>query len=87
MPRLYIDANASTPPHPDAVAAVQRELALGVAPGELAFCSSATEALHLLLRVWRGKWKRPAAKVGSEMAGNRSGWGPQPLRPVHKVLK
>ena len=80
MPRLYFDANASTPPHPEAVAAMQRALqeewanptsthregqrarhrleearramaeALGVAPGELVFCATATEALHLLIR-------------------------------------
>jgi cysteine desulfurase len=80
MPRLYFDANASTPPHPDAVDAVRRAMAedwanptsthregqrarfhleearrelaaaLNVAPGELVFCASATEALHLLIR-------------------------------------
>ena len=80
MPRHYIDANASAPPHPDAIEAVHRAmlvdwgnptsthregqrarhrveearreiaLSLGVAPGELIFCSSATEALHLLIR-------------------------------------
>jgi cysteine desulfurase len=80
MPRLYFDANASVPPHPEAVEAVRRAMAedwanptsthregqrarhrleearreiaasLGVAPGELVFCASATEALHLLIR-------------------------------------
>lgn len=80
MPRLYADANATVPPHPEAVEAVRRAMvedwanptsthregqrarhrleearreiaaALGVAPGELVFCASATEALHLLFR-------------------------------------
>lgn len=80
MPRLYFDANATTPPHPEAVEAVRQAMAedwanptsthregqrarfrleearreiaasLGVAPGELVFCGSATEALHLLIR-------------------------------------
>jgi cysteine desulfurase len=80
MPRLYFDANATTPPHPEVVEAVRRAMAddwanptsthregqrarfrleearreiaaeLGVAPGELVFCASATEALHLLIR-------------------------------------
>ena len=80
MDRLYFDANATVPPHPEAVEAVRRAMvedwanptsthregqrarhrleearreiaaALGVAPGELVFCSSATEALHLLIR-------------------------------------
>lgn len=80
MPRLYFDANATAPPHPEAVEAVRRALvedwanptsthregqrarfkveearrqiaaSLGVAPGELVFCASATEALHLLIR-------------------------------------
>ncbi|HEX9080799.1 MAG TPA: aminotransferase class V-fold PLP-dependent enzyme [Holophagaceae bacterium] len=80
MSRLYFDANATVPPHPEAVEAVQRAMqedwanptsthregqrarfrleearreiavALGVAPGELVFCASATEALHLLIR-------------------------------------
>ena len=80
MPRLYFDANATTPPLPRVVQAVARAMAdswgnptsthregqrarhrleearrelaavLAVAPGELVFCASATEALHLLLR-------------------------------------
>ena len=80
MERLYFDANATVPPHPDAIAAVtmamregwanptsthregqrarhaveeaRRAIAasLGVAPAELVFCASATEALHLLIR-------------------------------------
>ncbi len=80
MLRLYADANATVPPHPEAVEAVRRAMvedwanptsthregqrarykleearreiaaSLGVAPGELVFCASATEALHLLLR-------------------------------------
>jgi len=80
MPRLYFDANATTPPHPEVVEVVQRAMAedwanptsthregqrarfrleearreiaaaLGVAPGELVFCASATEALHLLIQ-------------------------------------
>jgi len=80
MPRLYFDANATTPPHPEVVETVRRAMAedwanptsthregqrarfrieearreiatsLGVPPGELVFCSSATEALHLLIR-------------------------------------
>ncbi|GLH72546.1 cysteine desulfurase [Geothrix limicola] len=80
MPRLYFDANASVPPHPEAVEAVRRAMAedwanptsthregqrarfrleearreiaagLCVTPGELIFCASATEALHLLIR-------------------------------------
>ncbi len=97
MPRLYFDANATTPPHPDAVDAVRRamvedwanptsthregqrarfrleearrELAasLGVAPGELVFCASATEALHLLIRGLHGALgDRPAAVFPGE---------------------
>ncbi|HEX7554772.1 MAG TPA: aminotransferase class V-fold PLP-dependent enzyme [Geothrix sp.] len=80
MPRLYFDANATTPPHSEVVEAVRRAMvedwanptsthregqrarhrieearreiaiSLGVAPGELVFCASATEALHLLIR-------------------------------------
>ena len=80
MERLTFDANATVPPHPEAVEAVlaamrgtwanptsthqegqrarhaieeaRRAIAasLGVASGELVFCASATEALHLLLR-------------------------------------
>ena len=97
MPRHYIDANASTPPHLDAVEAVQRAmvqdwanptsthregqrarhrveearrelaLSLGVAPGELVFCSSATEALHLLIRgLQPALGDRPAAVFPGE---------------------
>ena len=80
MERLYFDANATAPPHPDAVAAATQAMraiwanptsthregqharhaveearrtiaaSLGVPPAELVFCSSTTEALHLLLR-------------------------------------
>ncbi len=97
MPRLYFDANASVPPHPEAVEAMRkamvedwanptsthregqrarfrleearREIAasLGVAPGELVFCSSATEALHLLVRgLWPALGDRPAAVFPGE---------------------
>ena len=97
MARLYFDANATTPPHPAAVAAVQgamadawgnptsthregqrarnlleearRELAeaLSVPPGELVFCASATEALHLLLRgLQPALGDRPAAVFPGE---------------------
>lgn len=80
MERFYFDANATTPPLPEVLAAQARAVAqawanptsthregqrarhfleearrvvageLGAAPGELVFCASATEALHLLLR-------------------------------------
>ncbi|HJV49668.1 MAG TPA: aminotransferase class V-fold PLP-dependent enzyme [Geothrix sp.] len=97
MPRLYFDANASTPPHPDAVEAVRRAMAedwanptsthregqrarfrleearrelaagFGVAPGELIFCASATEALHLLIRgLQPALGERPAAVFPGE---------------------
>ncbi|MCM2249469.1 MAG: aminotransferase class V-fold PLP-dependent enzyme [Geothrix sp.] len=97
MPRLYFDANASTPPHPEVVEAVRRAMAedwanptsthregqrarfrieearreiaasLGVAPGELVFCSSATEALHLLIRgLHSALGDRPAAVFPGE---------------------
>jgi cysteine desulfurase len=97
MARLYFDANATTPPHPDAAAAVCRTLAedwanptsthregqrarflleearrelaesLGVVPGELVFCASATEALHLLLRgLQAALGHRPAAVFPGE---------------------
>jgi len=97
MSRLYIDANASVPPHPEAVEAVRtamledwanptsthregqrarhrleearRELAtsLGVAPGELVFCASASEALHLLIRgLQPALGDRPAAVFPGE---------------------
>jgi len=97
MPRLYFDANASAPPHPEAVEVVRqamaedwanptsthregqrarfrleearRELAtsLGVAPAELVFCASATEALHLLIRgLQPALGDRPAAAFSGE---------------------
>ncbi|MFZ1376056.1 MAG: aminotransferase class V-fold PLP-dependent enzyme [Geothrix sp.] len=97
MPRLYFDANASAPPHPEAVEAVRQAMAedwanptsthregqrarflieearrgiagaLAVAPGELVFCASATEALHLLLRgLQPALWDRPAAVFPGE---------------------
>lgn len=97
MSRLYFDANASVPPHPEAVEAVRRAmvedwanptsthregqrarhrleearreiaLSLGVAPGELVFCASATEALHLLLRgLQPALGERPAAVFPGE---------------------
>ena len=97
MSRLYFDANASTPPHPDAVEAVRRAMvedwanptsthregqrarhrieearreiaaSLGVAPGELVFCASATEALHLLIRGLQPELgDRPAAVFPGE---------------------
>jgi cysteine desulfurase len=97
MSRLYFDANASAPPHPDAVEAVRRAMvedwanptsthregqrarhrieearreiaaALGVPPGELVFCASATEALHLLLRgLQAALGDRPAAVFPGE---------------------
>ena len=97
MSRLYFDANATTPPHPDAVEAVRRAMAedwanptsthregqrarfrleearrelaasLEVAPGELVFCASATEALHLLIRgLHAALGDRPAAVFPGE---------------------
>src|ERR1035438_2871823 len=97
MPRLYFDANATAPPHPDALEAVRRAMAedwanptsthregqrarfrleearreiaqsLGVAPGELVFCASATEALHLLIRALQSAvGDRPAAVFPGE---------------------
>ena len=97
MSRLYFDANATTPPHPEAVEAVRRAMAedwanptsthregqrprfrleearrelaasLGVAPGELVFCASATEALHLLIRgLHPALGDRPAAVFPGE---------------------
>jgi cysteine desulfurase len=80
MERYYFDANATTPPLPEVVAAEARAVALawanptsthregqkarhlleearravadglGTPPSQLVFCSSATEALHLLVR-------------------------------------
>lgn len=97
MTRLYADANATVPPHPDAVEAVRRALAeawanptsthregqrarhlleearralaegLGVAPAELVFCATATEALHLLVRgLQPALGERPAAVFPGE---------------------
>ncbi len=97
MPRLYFDANATTPPHPETVEAVRRAMeedwanptsthregqrarhhieearreiatTLDVAPGELVFCASATEALHLLLRgLQPALGDRPAAVFPGE---------------------
>ena len=97
MSRLYFDANASVPPHPEAVDSVRRAMvedwanptsthregqrarhrleearreiavSLGVAPGELVFCASATEALHLLIRGLRpALGDRPAAVFPGE---------------------
>ncbi len=97
MPRFYFDANATTPPHPDAVVAVRRAMAedwanptsthregqharyrleearrelaaaLDVPPGELVFCASATEALHLLIRgLHEALGDRPAAVFPGE---------------------
>ncbi|WP_243288243.1 cysteine desulfurase family protein [Geothrix terrae] len=97
MSRLYFDANATTPPHPEAVEAVRRAMtedwanptsthregqrarfrleearrelatALKVAPGELVFCASATEALHLLIRgLHPALGDRPAAVFPGE---------------------
>src|SRR5450631_1737895 len=97
MPRHYFDANASAPPHPEAVEAVRRAMAedwanptsthregqrarfrleearreiatsLGVAPGELVFCATATEALHLLIRgLYGALGDRPAAVFPGE---------------------
>lgn len=97
MPRFYFDANASAPPHPEAVEAARRAMAedwanptsthregqrarfhleearrelaasLAVAPGELVFCASASEALHLLLRgLQAALGDRPAAVFPGE---------------------
>lgn len=97
MSRLYFDANATTPPHPEVVEVVRRAMAedwanptsthregqrarfrleearreiaaaLDVAPGELVFCSSATEALHLLIRgLHPALGDRPAAVFPGE---------------------
>jgi cysteine desulfurase len=111
MPRLYFDANASAPPHPEAVEAVRRAMAedwanptsthregqrarflieearrgvaavLGVAPGELIFCASATEALHLLIRgLQPALGDRPAAAFPGEHSACLN-----PLRDWSKV--
>ncbi len=97
MPRLYFDANASTPPHPEVVEVVRRAMledwanptsshregqrarhrleearrelavALAVAPGELVFCATATEALHLLIHgLHPALGDRPAAVFPGE---------------------
>ncbi len=97
MLRHYFDANATAPPHPEAVEAVLRAMredwanptsthregqrarhrleearraiaaSLGVAPAELVFCASATEALHLLLRgLQAALGDRPAAVFPGE---------------------
>ncbi len=111
MPRLYFDANATTPPHLEAMAAVQHAMAedwanptsthqegqrarhrieearrgiaasLGVAPGELVFCASATEALHLLIRgLQPALGDRPAAVFPGEHSACLS-----PLRDWSRV--
>lgn len=116
MPRLYADANATVPPHPEAVEAVRRAMvedwanptsthregqrarykleearreiaaSLGVAPGELVFCASATEALHLLIRGLRpALGDRPAAAFPGEHSAclsplrdwSRAAWLPE----------
>jgi len=116
MPRHYFDANASAPPHPDAVEAVRRAMAedwanptsthregqrarfrieearreiaaaLSVAPGELVFCASATEALHLLIRgLQPALGDRPAAVFPGEHSAclnplrdwSRAAWLPE----------
>lgn len=97
MTRLYADANATVPLHPEAAEAVRRAMAedwanptsthregqrarhrleearralaegLGVAPGELVFCATATEALHLLVRgLQAALGDRPAAVFPGE---------------------
>lgn len=97
MERLYFDANATAPVHPDAAEAVATTLrevwanptsthregqrarhaveearrgiaaSLGVAPAELVFCSSATEALHLLLDgLWPELGDEPVAAFPGE---------------------
>ena len=97
MERLYFDANATVPPHPDAVSAAAKAMAeawgnptsthregqrarhaveearrvlaasLKVQPGELVFCASATEALHLLLDgLWAELGDEPAAVFPGE---------------------
>ncbi len=97
MQRRYFDANASAPPHPEAVEAVRRTMvedwanptsthregqrarfqieearreiagSLSVAPGELIFCASATEALNLLIRgLCPALGDRPAAVFPGE---------------------
>lgn len=97
MSRHYFDANASAPPHPEAMETVRRAMAedwanptsthregqrarhrieearreiaavLAVPPGELIFCASATEALHLLIRgLQAALGDRPAAVFPGE---------------------
>ncbi len=111
MPRFYADANATVPPHPEAVEAVRRAMvedwanptsthregqrarykleearreiavSLGVAPGELVFCASATEALHLLIRGLRpALGDRPVAVFPGEHSACLS-----PLRDWSRV--
>lgn len=126
MERLYFDANATAPPHPDAVAAVAAALretwanptsthregqrarhaveearrslaaALGVAPAELVFCASATEALHLLLRGLRAELgDEPAAVFPGEHSAclsplrdwTRISWLPEIPRDVRTVVQ
>jgi cysteine desulfurase len=97
MDRLYFDANATAPLHPDAREAVSKAMSdtwanptsthqegqrarhtleearralaasLKVPPGELIFCASATEALHLLLDgLWAELGDEPAAVFPGE---------------------
>lgn len=97
MERIYFDANATVPPLPEVMEAVQRGLreawgnptsthregqkararleearrqiaeGLEVAPSELVFCASATEALHLLIQGLRpALGDRPAAVFPGE---------------------
>lgn len=97
MTRLYFDANATAPLHPEAAEAVAKAMThtwanptsthregqkarhaveearrsiaagLGVAPAELIFCASATEALHLLLDgLWPELGDEPAAVFPGE---------------------
>ena len=111
MERRYFDANASTPPHPEALEAVRRAMvedwanptsthregqrarfrieearrviaaSLGVAPGELVFCATATEALHLLVRgLQPALGDRPAAVFPGEHSACLS-----PLRDWSRV--
>jgi cysteine desulfurase len=111
MSRHYFDANASAPPHPEAVEAMhramvedwanpssthregqrarflveeaRREIAavLEVAPGELIFCASATEALHLLIRgLQPALGDRPAAAFAGEHSATLN-----PLRDWSRV--
>jgi len=126
MPRLYFDANATTPPHPEVVETVRKAmvddwgnptsthregqraryrieearreiaLSLGVAPGELVFCASATEALHLLLRGMQPDLgNRPAAVFPGEHSAclnplrdwSRVAWLPEVPRDCATVVQ